>query len=405
MNTTSLGIFPSEGPPDFAPGRPGCGKEPLELYPVDHIRDRSVAVLGHGLFRVKLVAGGKNDGPHFLLEDLLVHVEIDGLGLTDLRALPAPEGNDPKAVPLVQGVGGGDGLGERNVDRRAGGKAAVELVGNPYRTDFRALPTEVALFGIHVSGLLSDPHAVVAHKTGNFHHFRVRKEADLGMAGDLHHFRGEDALGAVEGGEGFGKLGHVAADGRAFLDKENLEARVGDVQSRLDSGDSPADHKGPAGDPDFRGGKGLVGPHLFHHRSGHPDGFFRGFWPFVHPGDLLPDVRDLHEVGIQARGGSGPAESLLVHGGRARCHHDAVETMFLNGPLDEGLPGIGTHVLVVGGVDDAGKAGCGLRHFGHVHRSRDVFPAVANENPNARPNFRHRTSPSRSCNRPRRPAG
>ena len=85
-------------------------------------------------------------------------------------------------------------MGERNVDRRAGGKAAVELVGNPHRTDFRALPTEVALFGVHVSGLLSDPHAVVAHKTGNFHHLRVRKEADLGVAGDLHHFRGEDAL-------------------------------------------------------------------------------------------------------------------------------------------------------------------------------------------------------------------
>ncbi len=78
------------------------------------------------------------------------------------------------------------------------------------------------------------------------------------------HLGGEDAGGAVQGGEGLVELGHVPADGRLALHHINVVAAVGDFQSRLDAGDAPADHEDVGVDLDRDGLQGLVKDDLAH---------------------------------------------------------------------------------------------------------------------------------------------
>ena len=67
----------------------------------------------------------------------------------------------------------------------------------------------------------------------------------------VDHLRGEDAGRAVQGREGLVQLGHLAADGGLLFDDVDLEARVGDVQRRLDAGDAAADDQRALGDGAF----------------------------------------------------------------------------------------------------------------------------------------------------------
>lgn len=62
------------------------------------------------------------------------------------------------------------------------------------------------------------------------------------MPADLDQFRRENSHGAVIGGEGLVKLGHVAANAWAFLHQVNLEACRGKVKGSLDTADSPANN-------------------------------------------------------------------------------------------------------------------------------------------------------------------
>ena len=62
-----------------------------------------------------------------------------------------------------------------------------------------------------------------------------------------HHLRSEDAGGTVQWREGLVELGHVAAYRRFFLDKNNALSCLGEVEGRLNSGDSAPDHQRPLG--------------------------------------------------------------------------------------------------------------------------------------------------------------
>ena len=63
------------------------------------------------------------------------------------------------------------------------------------------------------------------------------------MLAHVDHARRQDALRAVERGEGFGQSGHLAADGGLALHQHDFMAGVGDIERRLDSGDAAADHQ------------------------------------------------------------------------------------------------------------------------------------------------------------------
>jgi len=71
---------------------------------------------------------------------------------------------------------------------------------------------------------------------------RVRQDLDVGMPADLDQFGREYSDGAVIGRKGLVKLGHLAADGRGFVDQVNLETRSGKVQRGLNTADPSADN-------------------------------------------------------------------------------------------------------------------------------------------------------------------
>ena len=97
------------------------------------------------------------------------------------------------------------------------------------------------------------------------------------------------------------------------------------------------------------------------------------------PGDMLPDVRHLEEIAVEAGLLDGPPEGHLVHTGRAGGHDDAVEPLAPDRLLDLLLPRLGTGIHVIGGIDDTWKGARLLRDLRHVDGARDIVAAVADK--------------------------
>ena len=136
------------------------------------------------------------------------------------------------------------------------------------------------------------------------------------MVGHVDHLGGHDALGAVQGREGLGELGHVAADGGFPLDQDDLVAAVGDIQCGLDAGDAAADDQGPLGDRYGDGGQDAVLLDPLDHHADDLDRLDGGFFlVLVDPGAVLADVGHLAQEGVQAGRFDSLAEGLLVHAG------------------------------------------------------------------------------------------
>jgi hypothetical protein len=62
------------------------------------------------------------------------------------------------------------------------------------------------------------------------------------MPADLDQFGREYSDGAVIGGKGLVKLGHMAANGRCLVDQVNLKTRSGKVKRGLDPADPSTDN-------------------------------------------------------------------------------------------------------------------------------------------------------------------
>ena len=124
---------------------------------------------------------------------------------------------------------------------------------------------------------------------------------------------------------------------------------------------------------------------LFLHHLGdrHPDRLYRllrvCLFIFPDPGDMLPDVRHLEEIAVEARLFNGPPEGELVHAGGAGGHHDAVEPLPPDRLLDLILSRLGAGIHVIGGIDDARQLPRLFRDPRDVDRARDVVAAVADK--------------------------
>ena len=103
----------------------------------------------------------------------------------------------------------------------------------------------------------------------------------------------------------------------------------------------------------------------------------------MYPRALLADVCDLQHVRVQPRRGDRLSECRFVHARRAGADDDAGEVMRLDRILNEILSRFGTHVLIIGGKDDAGLV---FQHFGdllHVDGARNITAAPTNKNANS----------------------
>ena len=99
----------------------------------------------------------------------------------------------------------------------------------------------------------------------------------------------------------------------------------------------------------------------------------------VDPGALLADVGDLDHIGVETCFFTGLAERLLVHSGGARTDDHAGQPVFVDLLLDHLLAGLGTHVLIIGGENNAGLLCERLRDCFHVDGRGNVAAAPAYE--------------------------
>jgi hypothetical protein len=82
------------------------------------------------------------------------------------------------------------------------------------RAVFYTGSTTRALFLYNVSGLLEQVYPKVSCLPFYTVNFGIGQDLDIGMPADLDQFGREYSHGAVIGGIGLVKLGHMAADGR-----------------------------------------------------------------------------------------------------------------------------------------------------------------------------------------------
>ena len=373
-------------PQDDAPARgPGRIDQALEFQAGEDIGQPPVAILGDAAGVEQVVARGDDDIPHLEGDDLILLLEVDGLGGTeDLAGLALA----PLEVGAVLGVDDrifGHGLGEGAVDDLAIAHARLEFgVDDLARAFFDADAAAGAQVLVHVAGLLAHGDGEIADVTLHALHLAVCQQGDVLVLAHIHHLGREDAGGAVQGGEGLVQLGHMPANGGAALHQINVIARVGQLQRRGDAGDAAPHHQRIGIDVHRDGFQGCVVLHPVDRALDQGLGLVgrRGL-VVGGPGVVLPDVGHLEEIRVQSRVLAGSAEGLLVHQGGTGRHHDAVQVLFLDIVLDQVLAQAGAHKLVIPGHDHAFLLARPARDLLHIHRACDIRAAVADVNADA----------------------
>ncbi len=168
-------------------------------------------------------------------------IQIDGLILTD------PFANTTlllfKVKTALVDIGDqGDGLGEEYVDGLILRYLLIELIGVFDRAVFDTGRTARAFALPDISGLLRQGYLEITRFPCDTVNFGIRQDLYIGMPADLDQFGREYSDGAVVGREGLVKLGHMAANGRRFVDQVDLEARRRKVQTGLNPADPSADN-------------------------------------------------------------------------------------------------------------------------------------------------------------------
>jgi hypothetical protein len=91
------------------------------------------------------------------------------------------------------------------------------------RAVFYAGSTTRAFALYNISGLFNQGYLEVSCFTFYTVNFSIRQDLYIGMPADLDQFGREYSDGAVIGGKGLVKLGHMAANGRCFVNQVNLK--------------------------------------------------------------------------------------------------------------------------------------------------------------------------------------
>jgi len=123
----------------------------------------------------------------------------------------------------------------------------AELVAAHLGTGVHTQPAGDALVLDDVPGVFANGNLVIAGFATAPGDLCVGDDLDERMPTGIHGLRPEDSYGAVHGWKGLVQLGHAAAQRRRLLHQGHLNACVGEVERRLDSGDSAADHQRPLG--------------------------------------------------------------------------------------------------------------------------------------------------------------
>jgi hypothetical protein len=109
------------------------------------------------------------------------------------------------------------------------------------RAVFYTSGTTGALVLQNIPGLFSQSYLKVSCFPFYAVNFRIGEDLYVGMPADLDQFGCEYSHGAVIGGEGLVKLGHMAPDARRFLNQVNLKPGRSKIKRGLNTAD-PSTH-------------------------------------------------------------------------------------------------------------------------------------------------------------------
>ena len=220
----------------------------------------------------------------------------------------------------------------------------------------------------------------VAHEALDGIYLRIGENADILVLCGLHHLGGQNTGGAVQRRERLVDLRHLAADGGFLLHDIHGETGIGNVQRRLDTGDTAADDQGPLGDRALACRQRGVEMYFGNGGTAQDNGLFRSRRHIlVNPRALFADVGDFHHVGVETGLFRRLAEGGLVHPGRAGADDHAAQVVFLDCVPDHILTRLGAHILIVCGEYHAGLFAKGLGHGLYIHRGGDVGTAPTDE--------------------------
>jgi len=136
----------------------------------------------------------------------------------------------------------GNGLSEIDMDGFIRRYLLIELIRVCYRAVFYTGRTARAVVFQNIPGLFGQSYPEVSCFSFYAVNFSIRQDLYIGMPADLDQFRREYSSGAVVGGKGLVKLGHVAANGRRPIDQVNLKPRRAKIKRGLNTADPSTDH-------------------------------------------------------------------------------------------------------------------------------------------------------------------
>ena len=110
------------------------------------------------------------------------------------------------------------------------------------RAVFYAGRTARAFALYNISGLFNQGDFEVPCFSFYTVNFSVGQDLYIGMPADLDQFGREYSDGAVIGGKGLVKLGHMAANGRCLVDQVDLKTSSGKIKRGLNTADPSTDN-------------------------------------------------------------------------------------------------------------------------------------------------------------------
>ena len=368
---------------NFPRRRPGTVDQPFQLDGSDHVGIQAVTVLRNPLRIEEFEARGDDDVANLDLDLFLLLLEVNGVAVgarfqAGLLALARP---DLQAALGVNQHHLRHRLGEGDVDGLALAQAHVEFVRElPLfeHAGLDALQAAHAQVLLDIAGLALDRDGVIADVAFDLRHLRVSPQRDVLVRPHGGHLGRENAGGAIQRRKSLVELGHVPADARFPFDQENFLASVGHRQGRVNARNASAHHQHVGVNGNARRLQRPMKTNPPHRRVRERHGFGRGFRAVgMHPRIVLADVDHLEIKRVQSARRHRVAEGVLVQQGRAGGHHHAVELVLADVLLDQFLPRLRAHVLVVARNRHAGKFADILGHGRAIHHAGNVVPAVA----------------------------
>jgi hypothetical protein len=221
---------------------PGGAHQPFVVHTGDHVLHLSVAIFIPHL-RIKcLNAWRQNDCSYFYFYLFRGLAKINGFILTNSFANTTFLFFKVKTA-FIDISDQGNGLSEIDMDGFILRYFLIKLIGVLDRTIFDTGRTTRAFVLQNISGLFSQGDLKVSCFPLYAVNFSIGQDLYIGMPADLDQFGRQYSDGAVIGGKGLVKLGHMAANGRCLVDQVNLKTRSGKIERGLNTTDPSTDNQ------------------------------------------------------------------------------------------------------------------------------------------------------------------